>query len=112
MPFAATGIRIGRWIARALGPVYQLFLRLWLSTALAIAGWTQTQNAILPGIGIEHLGMWLPLHTLVPLAGGAGFIAAGLLLPGLATRLAAAGIGFPIVDELDAKPRVGAAQRH
>ncbi len=90
LPFAAAGIRLTTGITRTLGPIYQLFLRLWIAAALAIAGWQLALETHRAGADLlGQLQLWLPSKSAAVYPAYAAVIAAPLLAIGLATRAAA-----------------------
>jgi putative oxidoreductase len=85
IPFAALALRVGAWVGRAVGPVYQLVLRLWVALALVaapLAGRLTDADSVL----------WLPWRS-APHAPAELAIAAGVLVAaGVATRYVAAAL--------------------
>jgi putative oxidoreductase len=82
------------FLARYLGPLYTLALRLWLAAALCGTG------------GV--LSAWLPEHSTPHLAAGAAFMFGLLLASGFTTRLSAAALmlGVGAMAMIDADPQL------
>lgn len=87
LPLAAAALRLTRWSTAHLWPIYQFSLRLWIAAGLMAVVSIGIGN--IGGRTSDALAFCLPLHTLAPLAGAVGLLAAVLLLAGFATRFAA-----------------------
>jgi NADH dehydrogenase/putative oxidoreductase len=101
VPFAAASLRVGDWVRRRVGPIYQLVLRLWVALALVASA----RGGGLPGTGVRGDAslLWLPWQS-APHAAPALILAAALLIgTGTATRYVAAAlcIGLGLARMMD-----------
>ena len=83
LPFALGCIRFLQFITACVGPVYQLFIRLWLAAAIVMAAWNLT-----------HLEQYFPVKSAVHFSAQPGIFFAGLIALGLGTRFIAGALFF------------------
>ena len=85
VPFAATGLRAGRWVTERVGPAYRLVLRLWLAGAVVLTVSGSFNTSTVDGL----VQLLVPVESARELANAVGWTAALFLIVGLGTRFAA-----------------------